>query len=105
MFTTLEGYGNWSAVMRSAALDSGKRGVKLQKHGGRAAFAVSDSSPAVVGSVLFSADYAGWLFQIDTATGRPGAAIALGSKTSSSPAISDGLLYIGTSDGRLVCVR
>jgi outer membrane protein assembly factor BamB len=58
-----------------------------------------------VGSLLYLTSYAGHLQSYDTATGRFGAAAALGAGTVSSPAISDGLVYLGTTDGRLLCLR
>jgi len=104
-FLTLEGYGNWSAVLRSTALATGARGFASTSLGNRAGFAPSDCSAAVANGVLHLADYAGMLLQFDTATLQPPRRLALGARTVSSPAISDGCVYIGLTDGRLLCVR
>jgi outer membrane protein assembly factor BamB len=103
-FLTGEGYGNWSAALRSVALATGARGAALTSRRGQEGFVFSDSSAALVGSVLHMADYNGTLFQFDTATQRVLGSIALGARTVSSPAISDGRVFIGLADGKLVCV-
>jgi hypothetical protein len=51
------------------------------------------------------ADYAGMLSQFDTTAGQPLKSLALGARTVSSPAVSDGCVYIGLTDGRLLCIR
>lgn len=104
-FVTQESYGNWSATLRSAGLADGSRGLALKKRAAGAAIAPSDSSPAVAGGVLHLVDYTGALYQVDGAQRRVGASFDLGARTRSSPAISDGDVYIGLTDGRLVCVQ
>ena len=103
-FMTMEGYGNWSAVIRSANLKTGARGAAIKRHAG-GAVAISDSSPALAESMLYFAGYAGFVYAIDATTGRSPQALPLGAKTASSPAISDGRLYIGLSDGKLLCIQ
>jgi len=104
-FLTLGGYGNWTATLRSAALADGARGLALDKRSAGAAMAPSDSSAAVAGGVLHLVDYTGALYQVDAGQRRVGASLDLGARTRSSPAISDGNVYIGLTDGRLVCVQ
>jgi outer membrane protein assembly factor BamB len=104
-FLTLEGYGNWSATLRSAGLMTGVRGFASTMLRGRVSFAVSDSSAAIVDGILHLADYAGTLAQFDTTNRQPGNRLALGARTASSPAISDGRIYIGLMDGKLLCIR
>jgi hypothetical protein len=103
-FMTMEGYGNWNAVVRSAKLESGARGADIRQHS-RGKLAISDSSPALAGNLLYFADYAAFAYQIDTNTRRPLNVLPLGAKTASSPAISDGRLYIGLTDGKLLCIE
>lgn len=100
-FVTGEGYGNWQGVLRSVALETGARGYAIQPRTGSVAF--SDSAAAVVGTTLYLADYASYLYPFDTATQRFGKAAGLGARTVSSPAISDGRAYLGLANGRLVC--
>ncbi len=104
-FVTGEGYANWSAVVRSAALASGARLAAIPRNALGQAWAVTDSSPSLAQGQLFFADYSGLLNQVDTTTARPVRALALGAKTCSSPAISDGRLYLGLTNGRLLCIR
>ncbi len=104
-FLTMEGYGNWSAMLRSAALRTGARGFAADARSGTGSFVISDSSAAVVEGILHLADYNGTLSQFDTANQKPLNSLSLGARTVSSPAIADGSLYIGLTDGRLVCVR
>jgi outer membrane protein assembly factor BamB len=104
-FLTMEGYGNWSAVLRSTALATGARGFASTALGNREAFVPSDCSAAVANGILHLADYAGMLSQFDTTAGQPLKSLALGARTVSSPAISDGCVYIGLTDGRLLCIR
>ena len=103
-FLTGEGYGNWSAVLRSAALATGMRGFASTDLRG-ASFAFSDCSAAVAGGILHLADYAGTLSLFDAASKQAPRTFALGARTVSSPAISDGRLYIGLTDGKLLCVK
>lgn len=103
-FVTMEGYGNWSAVLRSAVLATGERGFASSAQRGGPSFAPSDCSPAVAEGVLHLADYAGLLTQFDTVNRRLLRTFSLGARTVSSPAISDGHLYIGLIDGRLLCI-
>ena len=104
-FLTMEGYGNWSAVLRSSALATGARGFASTALGNRVSLAPSDCSAAVANGILHLADYSGALSQFDTTTKQPLSSLALGARTVSSPAISDGRAYIGLTDGRLVCIR
>jgi len=104
-FLTGEGYGNWNAVLRSAALATGRRGFASTTLGNRASFIPSDCSAAVANGILHLADYAGMLSQFDTTARQPLKSLALGARTVSSPAISDGCVYIGLTDGRLLCIR
>jgi len=104
-FLTGEGYGNWSAVLRSVALATGMRGFAPTERRGGASFAFSDCSAAVAGGILHLADYSGTLSLFDTASQRTLATLGLGARSVSSPAISDGRLYIGLTDGKLLCVR
>ncbi len=104
-FLTGEGYANWSAQVRSCALATGARLAAVPQNALGQGWAFGDSSPALAGSSLYFADYAGLLHQFDTATGRAVRALPLGAKTRSSPAISDGRLYLGLTDGKLLCVR
>ncbi|HJN14686.1 MAG TPA: PQQ-binding-like beta-propeller repeat protein [Armatimonadota bacterium] len=104
-FVTMEGYGNWSAALRSLELATGVRGALVRKRSQGRAISVGDSSAAIAGTVLYLTDYTGELFSIDTATARPLGSIALGALTRSSPAISGGAAFVGTNDGRLLCVR
>jgi len=104
-FVTMEGYGNWSAALRSVELATGARGALIRKRSQGRAIAVSDSSAAIAGNVLYLTDYTGELYAVDTATAGPLGSIALGALTRSSPAISGGAAFVGTNDGRLLCVR
>ncbi|MBM3500906.1 MAG: hypothetical protein FJX74_19785 [Armatimonadetes bacterium] len=103
-FLTGEGYGNWQGILRSVALETGARGQMIRPRGG-SGVCFSDSAAAAVGPVLYLADYGAYLYQFNAATLRFGAAAALGARTVSSPAISDGCAYLGLADGRLVCFR
>ena len=104
-FMTMEGYGNWSAVLRSVTLTTGVRGFASNAQRRGLNLAPSDSSAAVVNGVLHFADYAGVLTQFDAVNRRLLRSLSLGARTVSSPAISDGRLYIGLTDGRLLCIR
>ncbi len=103
-FMTMEGYGNWNAVVRSVNLKTGARGADVRNHA-KGKLAISDSSPALAGTTLYFADYAAMLYGVDTATRRTLNVLPLEAKTASSPAISDGRLYIGLSNGKLLCVE
>jgi len=104
-FVTGEGYANWGAVVRSAALATGARIAAIPHNALRQGWGVTDSSAAFAGGQLYFADYAGLLNQVDTATARAVRALPVGAKTCSSPAISDGRLYLGLTDGKLLCIR
>lgn len=103
-FLTMEGYGNWNAVIRSANLKTGARGADVRNHA-RGKLAISDSSPALAGTTLYFADYAAMLYGVDTATRRILNVLPLEAKSASSPAISDGRLYLGLTNGKLICVE
>lgn len=104
-FITGEGYGNWSAMVRCAALTTGARLAAVPHNALEQGWSVTDSSPAMAGGSLYFADYAGLLHQLDTTAGRAVRALPLGARTRSSPAVSDGRLYLGLTDGKLLCVR
>jgi len=104
-FVTGEGYGNWGAVVRSAALATGARIAAIPNNALRQGWGVTDSSAAFAAGQLYFADYAALLNQVDTATARAVRALPLGAKTCSSPAISDGRLYLGLTNGKLLCIR
>jgi eukaryotic-like serine/threonine-protein kinase len=104
-FVTGESYGNWSAMVRAAALPTGARVGVVPQSAARQGWAPTDSCAALAENQLYWADYSATLHQVDTATGRAVKALPLGAKTRSSPAISDGRLYIGLTDGKLLCIR
>jgi outer membrane protein assembly factor BamB len=104
-FVSLEGYGNWSATVRSVTLATGVRGAAVPRNALAQGWAVSDSSPAAAGGLLYFADYAGLLHQFNAANRRPLRALVLEGQTLSSPAISDGRLYLGLTTGKLLCLN
>ncbi|MGQ9729630.1 MAG: outer membrane protein assembly factor BamB family protein [Candidatus Zipacnadales bacterium] len=104
-FVTGEGYGNWSAQLRSCSLATGARGFAAQRGRPGPSLMFTDSSAAAAAGILYLADYAGTLVQFNTATTVPLRSISLGARTCSSPAISDGRVYIGLTNGHLMCIR
>lgn len=65
------------------------------------------SSAPVLGageSVLYTATDAGTLYAVDTATGAVLWTTALGAPATGTPALAEGVVYVPTTDGRLVAV-
>ncbi|MFW5868019.1 MAG: PQQ-binding-like beta-propeller repeat protein [Armatimonadota bacterium] len=104
-FATIEGYVS-KTVMRSVALADGELQWERTMPG------VIDSSPALIpanggfeaGGAVCVGCHDGRLYLIDAASGRVADARPLAQKIYSSPAVSDGRVFIGASDGHLYCL-
>jgi len=97
-FVTVEGYLS-KTVARAAQLADGED-VWERTLGG-----VVDSSAALLGDKLVLGCHSGNLHVITAADGKITQSIPLGPKVFSSPAWSDGSIYIGANDGKLYCLR
>lgn len=108
-YATVEGYVS-KTVFRAAEIASGEQ-VWERVMGG-----VVDSSPAVTGAPAgFDGDFSdvtvcvgchdGRLYLLDAATGDITDTETLATKIYSSPAVTDGRIYVGANDGRLYCLR
>jgi outer membrane protein assembly factor BamB len=65
--------------------------------------AVVHTAPAVAGEMLYLADLDGTVYIFNRLTGAPVALHSTGAPVYSSPAVSDGRLFIGSGDGKLYC--
>ena len=63
-----------------------------------------DSSPVVAGKYVYVGSTDGSLYVLDVATGAKVQSLELGRSITASPAVADGCLIIGTSDGVLACL-
>lgn len=71
-----------------------------QKLGG-----VADSSPLLTGGCLMFGNHDRNFYVVDKASGAIIQTLPLGAKMYSSPALSNGSIYIGAQDGKLYCLR
>jgi outer membrane protein assembly factor BamB len=62
------------------------------------------SPPAAAGNQIFLATLKGEVLQVDPAEGKVQKRYAIGSPVRFQPAIDGGRIYVGTQDGKLVCV-
>jgi outer membrane protein assembly factor BamB len=72
----------------------------LKKQGGHLA-----APPVVVGEDLFVATLVGEVLQVDSAKGTVRRRYPVGSPLRFSPVVAQGRLYVGTQDGKVVCLR
>lgn len=66
--------------------------------------AVADSSPLLSGQYLLFGNHDGSFHVINKADGTSAQALRLGAKMFSSPALSNGRVYIGAQDGKVYCL-
>ena len=66
---------------------------------------VADSSPLLAGDHLMFGNHDRNFYVVEKATGNVAQTIALGAKMYSSPAVSNGSIYVGAQDGKLYCLR
>ncbi len=71
----------------------------LEKSGGHLG-----AAPVAAGGYVFIATAAGKLLQIDSQAGKTVKSYEIGSPLRFPPAIQDGRIYVGTQDGKLVCI-
>jgi outer membrane protein assembly factor BamB len=71
----------------------------LKKKGGFLA-----APPAAAGGQLFLATLSGEVLQIDPKTGKVAKTYKIGSPTRFQPIIEGGRIYVGTQDGKIVCL-
>ena len=62
------------------------------------------TSPAAAGDSLFVATLEGEVLRLDAKTGKVRKTYRVGSPVRAQPAIVDGRLYVGTTDGKLVVI-
>lgn len=98
-FVTVEGYLS-ATVARAASLEDGKEVWEQKRIGG-----VVDSSPVLVGDRLCMGCHDGNLYVIETGQGQIVDRAPLAQKIYSSPAFSEGRIYIGADDGKLYCLQ
>lgn len=72
----------------------------LKKVGGSLA-----APPIMAGGYLFTATVSGEVLQIDPVSGETVKAYSIGAATRTQPIIQDGKIYVGTVDGKLVCIQ
>lgn len=104
-FVTVEGYLSQTMVRAASVHDGSELWEKRRKTRGRAVGGVVDSSPILVGDKLCFGCHDGNLYVIDTAEGDVVRKVPLAQKVYSSPAFSDGRIYIGADDGKLHCLE
>lgn len=97
-FVTIEGYLSKTEVRAAKLAD----GTELWK---RVLGGVVDSSALLIGDKLVLGCHDGNLHLITAADGKVVQSVPLGPKVYSSPAWSDGSIYIGANDGKLYCLR
>ena len=108
-FATVEGYVS-KTVFRAAKLGTGEEVWDRTMAG------VVDSSPVVIGTpagfegalsgvTICAGCHDGRLYLLDAASGAITDAEPLAQKIYSSPAVTDGRIYIGANDGRLYCLQ
>ena len=61
--------------------------------------------PAAAGGQLFLATIEGEVLQVDPEKGGVTKTYKIGSPVRSQPAIENGRIYVGTQDGKLVCIN
>jgi len=99
---SVEGYVS-SGVLRGFSLDDGKPVAERKMEG--ADRLVVDASLAIAGDALYIAGQNGMLYVRDASSGVARKRLAVGGRMFSSPAIANGLLYVGAQDGKLHCIR
>src|SRR5262249_1001969 len=72
----------------------------LAKSGGHLA-----APPAAAGGYLFLSTLEGEVLQVDPEDGKVAKTYKVGSPTRSQVAIDGGRIYVGTQDGKLVCIN
>jgi outer membrane protein assembly factor BamB len=60
-----------------------------------------DSSPAVVGGVVYVGADNGWVYALNASTGAKKWNYTTGDLVRSSPAIAGGFIYLGSEDGKV----
>lgn len=95
----VEGYTS-SGVLRGLNIGTGEQFIEI-----KLGTLVVDGALAIAGDTLYFAAQDGQLYVCDARTGAVRTRLRLGGPVFSSPAISDGLLYVGCQDGKLYCVR
>jgi outer membrane protein assembly factor BamB len=85
----------WVARVRQK---DGKRIWTVKREGQIAA------APAVAGGFLIVVDSSGYLSALAVADGREAWAFELGAGSAAPPSVCDGRIYIGTVDGRFLCL-
>src|SRR6266487_2741148 len=63
-----------------------------------------DSSPAVVGGVVYVGSFDHNVYAIDAATGAERWSFPTGDIVDSSPAVANGVVYVGSFDGRIYAI-
>lgn len=66
---------------------------------------VADSSPALAGDMLLFGNHDSNFYMVSREDGAVVQSLPLGGKMFSSPAISDGSVYVGLQGGRVVCLK
>ena len=95
---TVTGYLS-ETVLFAFRLSDGKEAWK-RKLGG-----VADSSPILVGPYLLFGNHDRKFYVVDKRNGQVAHAVDIGAKMFSSPAFSNGRVYIGAQDGQLHCLQ
>ncbi len=97
-----EGYPSSRAAFYGVDVASGAKRWRWPPKKGQGA-GVVHAAPAIAGSMVYFADLEGVVYILNAQTGAPVAHYATGGPVYSSPAISDGRLFIGSGDGKLYC--
>ncbi|MBI1901522.1 MAG: PQQ-binding-like beta-propeller repeat protein [Planctomycetia bacterium] len=87
------------AAKTGKTLWSTKLDGELEKTGGHLA-----TAPVAAGGFVFLATVSGKVLQIDRENGAVAKTYDIGSPLRSPPAIDDGRIYVGTQDGKVVCI-
>lgn len=66
---------------------------------------VADSSPLLAGKYLMFGNHDSSFYVVDKTAGTPAQVLALGGRIFSSPALSNGAIYVGVQGGKVVCLK
>ncbi|MFQ5811230.1 MAG: PQQ-binding-like beta-propeller repeat protein [Armatimonadota bacterium] len=96
-----EGYPSSRAAVYAVDAASGAKRWRWPEKGSGAG--VVHTAPAIAGDMVYFADLDGTVYIFSAQKGAPVALHATGGPVYSSPAISDGRLFVGSGDGKLYC--
>ena len=97
-FATVSGYLSDTELL-ALRLDDGTE-VWKKRLGG-----VANSSPLLAGDMLLFGNHDGSFYAVDKTTGTIAQTLPLEGKMFSSPALSNGSIYIGVQGGTVVCLK